>query len=98
MRLIDADALIKAVCVSRCGKEPNKCSIFKEHSMHCIYVNLINNSPVVDAVPVVRCSECKHYKSVLCPLSMADGYYWPAHNPDFFCADGERREEHADQR
>ena len=49
--------------------------------------------PAVDAVPVVRCSECKHYKSVLCPLSMADGYYWPAHNPDFFCADGVRRED-----
>ena len=46
-----------------------------------------------DMVPVIRCKDCKHYKSVLCPLSMADGYYWPAHNPDFFCADGERREE-----
>ena len=90
MRLIDADALIKAVCVSRCGKEPNKCSIFKEHSMHCIYVNLINNSPFVDAVPVVRCKDCK-WKIIDDEGDLFCGFRGRYENPDWFCADGERR-------
>ena len=88
MRVIYADALEKMIDdFSKRGWTDWAKSVRK----------VIDEQPTVDAVPVVRCSECKHYKSVLCPLSMADGYYWPAHNPDFFCADGERREDHDEQ-
>lgn len=42
-------------------------------------------SPTVDAVPVVRCKDCKHYMTIHCTC---DGC---CISPDWFCADGERR-------
>ena len=55
MRLIDADAL-KAVFEEKsseavCGVELCKAIIFR-----------INKEPTVDAVPVVRCKDCKYYE------------------------------------
>lgn len=44
-------------------------------------------SPTVDAVPVVRCRDCKHYNSFMqqCRNGL-DGIF----TPDFFCAEAER--------
>lgn len=46
--------------------------------------------PSVDAVQVVRCGECRHkcgeYDGYIC----CDKNVWRA--PDWYCADGERRE------
>ncbi len=50
-------------------------------------------SPTVDVVPVVRCKDCVNKEcfgrdgKIVCDL---DGFI---HEPDWFCADGERREE-----
>lgn len=57
----------------------------------------INAMPTVDAVPVVRCKECKHSMQV----NGMVGLVWCNHlaevgtwvEKDFFCADGERRTE-----
>ena len=46
----------------------------------------IENAPTVDAVEVVRCKDCKHYKIGLC-------YGWHCVEEDDFCSYGERREE-----
>lgn len=81
-RLIDADPLLEQMT-------RRKDYIGRPSDPVC----LVEDAPAVDAVPVVRCPDCKHYKSVMCPLSIVEGnYYLPAHNPVFFCADGERRE------
>ena len=40
---------------------------------------------IVDAVPVVRCKDCKYFKTRLCENE--DNY------DDWFCADGERKED-----
>lgn len=52
-RLIDADALTEVFktksSVSVCGTELCKA-----------IVNRIDNAPTVDAVPVIRCKDCKH--------------------------------------
>ncbi len=45
--------------------------------------------PTIDAVPVVRCGECKHYNAGF--ECLAEGY-GIERDPDWFCADGERRE------
>lgn len=46
MRLIDADALkLDIMCVY--GSNPQ-------------YINWLNHAPTVDAVPVIRCKDCKH--------------------------------------
>ena len=49
----------------------------------------IRNIPAVDAVPVIRCRDCKHsienakHIDVACERS---------YDPDFYCAAGERRD------
>lgn len=55
MRLIDADAL----GVGRCSKDILPAA-------YCAgwngLIGLIEKAPTIDAVPVVRCRECKHWK------------------------------------
>ena len=55
MRIIDADAL----GVGRCSKD-----ILPD--AYCAgwngLIELIEKAPTIDAVPVVRCQECKHWK------------------------------------
>lgn len=54
--------------------------------------------PNVDAVPVVRCQDCKHYNITGC----GDGFGWCEDTivntgvwDNFYCADGERRDDNA---
>lgn len=76
-RMIDADALQEEFKKSHDGKR----------------LMLIDTAPTVDAVPVVRCKDCKHcfvdgdnVRFNVCELN---------HNRvqagDWFCADGERK-------
>ena len=53
-----------------------------------IITNLVNGIPAVDAVPVVRCVDCKFYYGVNEECG-CNGVY---HSEDWYCADGERRE------
>lgn len=48
-------------------------------------------TPTVDAVPVVRCKDCKHYKDGFCynPNTYDDEKTRGNTVPDWFCADGE---------
>lgn len=77
-RMIDANALMDALNVFKDRKNGN------EHFMYGIETakELLEIQPTVDAVPVVRCGECKyHWKNGGDCVAEAD----------FFCADGERR-------
>ena len=78
-RLIDADALkTKAI----------KCETFKLYNaptfLKAVGTKEIDRAPTVDAVPVVRCKDCKYFKTRLCENK--DNY------DDWFCADGERKD------
>ena len=84
MRLIDADALVAAYDAAHKGP-PGKAR------------TLILNAPTVDAVPVVRCKDCENWSDQDC---LADGLCWCDRFErftlgNFFCAEGERRGEHA---
>ena len=46
------------------------------------------NAPTVDAVPVVRCRECKYHNKPPCPMRMS--FNWTEDND--FCSYGERKE------
>ena len=48
-------------------------------------IGIIENAPTVDAVPVVRCKECKYW-------DRGDCYRLELSRPDDFCSYGERRE------
>lgn len=87
-RYIDADALIESV---------NGVSTHWLNDWSTLGVlSMIDKQPTVDAVQVVRCRECKKkfardedYKGNIL------GYICPhgAHEPDFYCADGERKDD-----
>lgn len=47
------------------------------------------NAPTVDAVEVVRCKDCIYHENGCCINS--ESYDDTRYRPDYFCADGERR-------
>lgn len=69
MRLIDADALINTLGVS------DEDIDFRE---------IIGDAPTIDAVPVVRCKDCKYRGIIDYPVCCESTDEW-------FCADGDRR-------
>ena len=94
MRLIDADALSNAMFESVFGK------VIDEHvwTSRCwirykMFEWNIGNAPTIDAVPVVRCKDCKHYRYYgLEDTTVSECTIDHCENPDeeWFCADGER--------
>ena len=80
MRLIDADTLkTKAI----------RCETFKLYDapifLKAVGTKEIDKAPTIDAVPVVRCKDCKYFKTRLCENEN--------NHDDWFCADGERMDE-----
>lgn len=78
MRLIDADTLKKRIKESTADK-----------SVKVLAEVLVNTAPTVDAVPVVRCKDCKHHNK--------PGLGWcevhlDRENLDDFCSYGKRKE------
>lgn len=92
MRLIDADALLNKLPFHPDGGLRS----FKDLGIISRVRLTIEDMPIIDAVPVVRCKDCKHYGVDKCICrSTGDPYYdWnPA--PEWFCSDGERIEKKA---
>lgn len=98
MRLIDADAILKA------DGNSNKALVFGSgKSLEIVYALLkkkVEDAPTVDAVQVVRCKDCKH----LCVWNRKDLYaFCPKTNivflpfekdtRTFFCSLGERKDD-----
>ena len=92
MRLIDADEL----GVGRCSKNILPAA-------YCAgwngLIGLIEKAPTIDAVPVVRCRECKKKNKKKCPMTIVNfgregkEILVQNHVPDdFYCAAGERKE------
>lgn len=79
MRLIDADALLK-----RLQNDP----LFDLVERYGVS-GVINAEPTVDAVPVIRCKDCKWYYGDYCG-GFGDGAFAPEYG---FCHNAERKEE-----
>lgn len=85
MRLIDADALMKRMA-----------TVYTDTDLRAHYneiMRAIREQLTVDAVPVVRCKDCKWRKEEWkldgnCWCGMFDRYT----RETFFCADGDRRD------
>ena len=70
MRLIDADVLNLLLGIS-------------DRDIYAKY--MLDKMPTIDAVPVVRCKDCKHrFKDSWCEYADDDD--------NFYCARGERKE------
>ena len=104
MRLIDADALKRKSVpllfptkMEPCGHIPVP--------VNAVVVAEIEQAATIDAVPVVRCRECKHHRDkneherqylaegvLICTSPEATDDCWNAVWPDHFCSYGERKE------
>ena len=82
MRLIDADAL-----------EPKEAYMNYLGCTKIVYMDAIENAPTIEAEPVVRCKECKHWlktygwngkEYATCMLIDRDT------SEEFYCAYGEK--------
>ena len=95
MRLIDADALQRRICGAKCGCEYEDCG----NEGDCGYDHFIFTAPTIDAVPVVRCRECKHLNVVNrkelyahCPKTNTVFLPFELDTREHFCSLGERKE------
>lgn len=98
MRMIDADALEPHEQLEPMGNG-------QYEYVEVVYKDDIDDAPTIDAVPVVRCKDCKHRHEDECPMQFeeqfdideGDGYYdteYIIHDytrNDGFCSWGERR-------
>ena len=64
MRIIDADAMKRVYQEVLCNHVTCiDCSFFMDDK-YCRFETMLSEAPTVDAVPVVRCRECKHLNVV----------------------------------
>lgn len=100
MRLINADELIASIDDRRKKHDaPFVHPFFYSCGIHDGYasaLSLIINTPTVDAVPVVRCKDCEHYRNGICEKIeyIMDGYYhgtFDVKRPDDFCSYGVKK-------
>ena len=86
MKLIDADAL----GVGRCSKDILPAAYCAGWNS---LIELIEKAPTIDAVPVVRCRDCKHCDPENYHCDHPMGTAAPLRRkPDDFCSYGERKE------
>ena len=95
MRLIDADTLKQEITKFHSGLKPRYISKLVDAEIADIQ-DIIDESPAVDAVPVVRCKDCKDYRNGICGKIeyIMDGYYhgtFEEKRPDDFCSYGEKK-------
>lgn len=100
MRLIDRDALLKHQRKMR-GFELSPEDEFWDYA---VLAEDIQNAPTVDAVPVVRCKDCKHFNSherecendAVSTDHEGGASYSLNFDLDDFCSYGERRDENGE--
>ena len=99
MGLIDREALLSFEKM-----DADLCASCGEHHTAEDVIMMIKTALTVDAVPVVRCRECKHHRDknekeqqylvediLICTSPDATEDCWNAVWPDHFCSYGEKR-------
>lgn len=79
MRLINAYAV-------RCDRDE-----FDTYADYIKAFDAINEAPTVDAVPVIRCKDCKWFGKIGCAVNIVDESDEPKEND--YCSWAERKEE-----
>lgn len=93
MRRIDADAFENVeMPVNGYWDESRECFVYQPPTWVQAF-EVINKFPTIDAVPVVRCRECRWHEDeqpgmVYCPATVGG---WVEN--DWFCKGGQRRED-----
>lgn len=94
MRLIDADALMDVIRQHEYRLATKQGAI--DYGMFTLGIQqAVDEQPTIDAVPVVRCKDCKHYeihKPKVLENCERNGYLIPMKLDDF-CSHGERKDD-----
>ena len=103
MRLIDADAMKRVYQEVLCSHVACiDCSFFMDDK-YCRFETMLSEAPTINAIPVVRCRECKHRYTEDCPMYFHASYWHEGYEEyvdddtdhtedDYFCQEGEREE------
>lgn len=85
MKLIDADAFVEEYC-KRCKPNPR---------FYQAMTIMFKRLPAVDAVPVIRCKDCKYYNGKWCKRNAISDFDLNdvVRSVDDFCSSAERNEE-----
>ena len=93
MKLIDADALLKHAGIFEVKARARGCGNSILNLAKAWLWNEVNIAPTIDAVPVVRCRECKHCDPENHHCDHHMGTAAPLRRkPDDFCSYGDRKE------
>lgn len=98
MRLIDGEKLANELEGIATDKEAKNVLVIK--ALNIIVKMIREDYPTIDAVPVVRCNNCKHcfkdkFSHLYCEITNECRNYPEVYN-DFYCANGRSRNEQAD--
>ena len=99
MRLIDADAMKRVYQEVLCSQVACiDCSFFMDDK-YCRFETMLSEAPTINAIPVVRCRECKHHYWEQEPCHGKVVHYCKLPHmrgvevfKEFFCYYGERKE------
>ena len=106
MRLIDADKMAVDESEAYMSAQVQITDDLKwlvNFATHSKIQRIIADTPTIDAVPVVRCRECKHRYTEDCPMYFHASYWHEGYEEyvdddtdhtedDYFCQEGERKE------
>ena len=93
MRLIDADALVEVL------KDPPLYASLGGMTMEGVFMLIDNEAPTIDAVPVVRCKDCRNWSEMqnsagaCLRQSVIDGSWWTGTDSTDYCSFAERRDD-----
>jgi len=90
MRLIDADALIKDLIEGLIPKQRKNGKIAQAMVANIIK-QIIALQPTIDAVPVVRCKDCKYYTSVTAHCETRGKGLYLIRGKEDYCSRAERK-------
>ena len=86
MRLIDADALKKKLFVFDMEFHDG------HHQKYYVYKEKdVDDAPTIDAVPVIRCKDCKYYSSVTAHCEIRGKGLFLIRGMNDFCSRAERK-------
>lgn len=91
VRLIDADVLMNELL------KWNTEAVRTDNHINTIFssgmIGIVRLSPTVDAVPVIRCKDCKHYYALNEVRGNCSEYNFVEKIPIDYCSWAERKEE-----
>lgn len=101
MRLINGDTLLKRMnelCDLNCPYSITQRDVMCSACLMGDAIDAVDNAPTVDAVPVVRCKDCKHYqfadnRAFGFPVKQCEWTGFEDVDDDDFCSRGERRKQ-----